>query len=434
MPLRPAPALLWILLGWTIFGIVASVNRELIPTWRYLGYGLAGIAVLDAIILYLKKRLTAERSIPGRFALGVSQETAVTVHNVSKRALKIDLFDGVPESGTSEGLPWRGKIPGHGHTSVRYPLSFHQRGEPVFSKVQALEVSAFGFWTRFHLLDEPRTTRVYPNYQPVLRFALLAMEQRQEVTGVIHKNKAGLSKDFHQLRDYQPGDSLAQVDWKASSKRQSLVSREFQEQRDQSLVLMLDSGRRMRSIDYGLPQFDHALNASMLLGYLALRQGDSFAMGAFGGTHKWLPPVKGVRNTSTVLNFLYDLETTPAPSDFQEAVRELLRNQRRRSLVVLLTNLRAEDDDELLEPLKLLQRKHVVIVASLQEENLEAILSDDLRTSDDALTYLAAQDYQRERTLTLAKLRAAGITAVDTTAKKLPVALANAYLDVRSRL
>ncbi|MDC0321645.1 DUF58 domain-containing protein, partial [Akkermansiaceae bacterium] len=178
--------------------------------------------------------------------------------------------------------------------------------------------SLLGFWSRGVKIGDKGKVKVYPNYQPVLSYALMAMAHRQEHTGIIRKNRAGLSRDFHQLRDYQMGDSLSQIDWKASSKRQSLISRDFQEQLDQSVILMLDCGRRMRTIDGEISQFDHCLNAMLLISYVALRQGDQVGILSFGGTDRWLPPVKGASSMTTVLNHLYDYETSPFPSDFSE--------------------------------------------------------------------------------------------------------------------
>jgi len=131
------------------------------------------------------------------------------------------------------------------------------------------------------------------------------------------------------------------------TRRQVLISRDFQEQRNQSVVFLLDTGRRMRALDGGVPQFDHVLNAILLVSHVALRQGDQVAVKSFGGSDRWLPPVKGSHAMPVLLNHLYDYRTTPAPSDFSGAVEQLMARQRRRSLVILLTNLRGEDGKEL---------------------------------------------------------------------------------------
>jgi len=171
------------------------------------------------------------------------------------------------------------------------------------------------------------------------------------------------------LRDYQEGDLLNQVDWKATSRRLSLVSREFREQRDQNVVFLMDAGRRMRAMDGELPQFDHCLNAVLLLCYIALRQGDNVGVSAFGGVEKWLPPVKGPGAMTTLLHHLYDYETTPNPSDFAEAASLILSRQRKRALVILLRRSPVEEDSEdvLAARANVARQRHIVVLATLRE-------------------------------------------------------------------
>ncbi|MDA7617561.1 DUF58 domain-containing protein, partial [Akkermansiaceae bacterium] len=328
-------------------------------------------------------------------------------------------------------FPSRGWIKRSGYLDLSYPITLSQRGEIDFGKTHIMMTSLLGFWSRGVKIGDKGKVKVYPNYQPVLSYALMAMAHRQEHTGIIRKNRAGLSRDFHQLRDYQMGDSLSQIDWKASSKRQSLISRDFQEQLDQSVILMLDCGRRMRTIDGEISQFDHCLNAMLLISYVALRQGDQVGILSFGGTDRWLPPVKGASSMTTVLNHLYDYETSPFPSDFSEAAERLLKHQQRRSMVVVMTNLRGEDSDELREPLKKLRQKHVVVLASLRESGIGEMMDKDLMSFEDALGYFAAHDYAAERQDVLTTLKADGVVTLDETAQQFPIALANTYLDTR---
>ena len=274
--------------------------------------------------------------------------------------------------------------------------------------------------------------KVYPNYEPVIRFALLAMQSRESPMGIVRRPRAGSSRDFHQLRDYRDGDPLAQIDWKASSRRQMLISRDYQEQRDQSIVFLLDTGRRMRALDGGVPQFDHVLNAVLLVAYMALRQGDQVAVKSFGGSDRWLPPMKGNHVMPVLLNHLYDYQTTPAPSDFAGAVEQLMARQRRRSLVILLTNLRGEDGKELLPAMQVLASRHLVLLASMREGTVQDAFSTPVESFSSALRFLAADRYVQERREILASLGSSGILTLDSTAKDFPVALANSYFDIKA--
>ncbi len=431
MPLRPTRALIALLILWTLMGLAGSLYPPVSGWWGIMG-GILGLVVLfDALVAYVFRPPVVKRTLPGRMAVGVESEVELRIINPTHRPLHVGVFDGIPNHCECEAFPWRGWIKGEGYLDLNYPITLPERGEIGFGKTHILMTSLLGLWSRQVKVGEVGTVKVYPNYQPVLSYALMAMAHRQEHTGIIRKNRAGLSRDFHQLRDYQMGDSLSQIDWKASSKRQSLISRDFQEQLDQSVILMLDCGRRMRTIDGEISQFDHCLNSMLLLSYVALRQGDQVGILSFGGTDRWLPPVKGASAMTTVLNHLYDYETSPFPSDFAEAAERLLKHQQRRSMVVVMTNLRGEDSDELREPLRKLRQKHVVVLASLREMGIGEMMDKELNSFEDALGYLAAHDYAAEREAVLTTLRADGIVTLDETAQQFPIALANAYLDTR---
>jgi len=431
MPLRPTRALIAFLILWTLLGLAGSLWLPGAQWWGWMGAILAAVCLFDALVIFALRLPRAERVLPGRMAVGIEAEVALRLINPTKRHLHMAVYDGIPALCDCEAFPWRGWVRAKGYLDLNYPITLHKRGEIEFGKTHVLLTSLLGLWSRKALLGDESAVKVYPNYQPVLSYALLAMAHRQEHTGIIRKNRAGLSRDFHQLRDYQMGDSLSQIDWKASSKRQTLISRDFQEQLDQSVILMLDCGRRMRSIDGEITQFDHCLNSMLLLSYVALRQGDQVGILSFGGTDRWLPPVKGGNAMTTVLNHLYDYETSPYPSDFAEAAERLLKHQLRRSMVVVMTNLRGEDAEELREPLRKLRQKHVVVLASLREAGIGEMLEKELHSFDDALGYLAAEDYAAEREAVLAGLRGDGVVTLDETAQHFPIALANAYLDTR---
>jgi uncharacterized protein (DUF58 family) len=189
--------------------------------------------------------------------------------------------------------------------------------------------------------------------------------------GIQRRPVGGSSRDFHQLRDYREGDPLSQIDWKASSRHRALISREYREQRNQRVIFLADTGRRMRAIDGDLAQFDHCLNAMLLLSYVALRQGDWVGVQSFGGTDRWLPAVKGAHSMTRILNHLFDYRTTAAPSDFTAAAERFQTRERRRALVIVMTNLRGEDAAELTPALNTLALRHLVVLASLRERTIE---------------------------------------------------------------
>src|SRR5690606_36019577 len=193
------------------------------------------------------------------------------------------------------------------------------------------------------------------------------------------------------------GDVSRQIDWKASARRQKLISRDYQDERDQQIIFLLDCGRRMRAKDEGLSHFDHCLNSLLLLSYVALRQGDAVGLLSFAGTQRWLPPIKGKNNINSILNSVYDLHSSTVTIDLLEAATELMARHRKRSLVILLSNLREEDQDDVIAASRLLSNKHLVLVASLREEFFDEIMERPVTDLESTLIYSGATSILNRR-------------------------------------
>ena len=430
--MSPTIRLLALASAWLLLAAVVVLVPSQMSAWGWLGAAAAVCVVFDAVWVRCFRPLGIRRRLPGRFALGEPGEVGLVLCNEGKLAARLEVFDGIPPGAVAAALPWSGEVPPQREIRVFYPVTLLERGAAVFGPVQIRRVSPLGFWSRKTAHLDAETVKVYPNYEPVVRFALLAMQHRESPLGIVRRARAGSSRDFHQLRDYRDGDPLSQIDWKATSRRQMLISRDFQEQRNQSIVFLLDTGCRMRALDDGVPQFDHILNAILLVAHVALRQGDQIAVKSFGGSDRWLPPMKGSHAMPVLLNHLYDYQTTPAPSDFAGAVEQLMTRQRRRSLVIFLTNLRGEDGKELLPAMQVLNSRHLVLLASMREGAVQDAYSEPVGSFASALRYLAADRHVQERREILAGLGASGILTLDATAKDLPVALANSYFDIKA--
>jgi uncharacterized protein (DUF58 family) len=222
---------------------------------------------------------------------------------------------------------------------------------------------------------------------------------------------------------------LRQIDWKATARQRTPIAREYQDERDQQIIFMLDCGRRMRSQDDELSHFDHALNACLLLSYVALRQGDAVGLSTFASdTPRYLAPVKGTGQLNTLLNSVYDLNSSQRSADYQAAATQLLARQKRRALVVLLTNLRDEDDEELLTAVKRLGQQHRVLIASLREDLLDNLRETPVQTLPEALAYCGTVNYLNARAELHERLSAHGVPVLDTRPGQLGTQLVTQYL------
>jgi len=273
--------------------------------------------------------------------------------------------------------------------------------------------------------------KVYPNFAEVTKYTLFATDNRLSQIGIKKHRRRGEGLSFHQLRDYRAGDALRQIDWKATARLQRLISREYQDERDQQVVFLIDCGRRMLAKDDALSHFDHALNAVLLLSYVALRQGDAVGFFAFAGPQRFLPPRKGALTINTVLNNVYDLQPTTHASDYALAASELIKRLKKRSLVVLVTNLRDEDAEELRPAITLLRQRHLVVLASLQEAVLNQVAQQPVQGFDQALLLASTDIYLEQRRQAHQALKNFGVMMLDVEPAQLPVALVNRYLDIK---
>jgi uncharacterized protein (DUF58 family) len=427
----PTPRLLWLAALLTAAGLAVTVYRELQPMWPFLAAILAVAAAGDALLVLRGARPAATRDVPGSLPLGVRHDVALRIENAGAGALTVEVYDHHPPHATVEGLPRTVTLPAGGWAEVRYALTPVERGEAPFGPTSLHIASPLGLWQRRVEAGQPQTVRVYPNFAALTRFAIMAVDHRLSQIGVLQRRRRGEGLDFHQLREYREGDVQRQIDWKATARAGRLVSREYQDERDQTILLLVDAGRRMGAKDGDLAHFDHVLNAALLLAYVALRQGDAVGLLTMSGTQRWLAPRKAPSTVNLLLNHVYDLQPSTATTDYHAAATEVVKRMRKRALVVVLSNMRDEDDDTLGPALSLLQSRHLVLFASLREAILSRALAARVDTFDRAVTHAATADYLARRELAFRRIERGGAVAVDVEPDELPIALVNRYLDIK---
>ena len=194
---------------------------------------------------------------------------------------------------------------------------------------------------------------------------------------------------------------------------------------------MIVCGRRMPHLENGQAHLDQALNAMLLLRYVAIRQGDAAGFLSFAGVERWSPPRKGQHVVSHLLNQAYYLPSSTEAADYLGVARKLIELQRKRALIVILTNTRDEDQRDLQQAAKLMSRHHLVVLADLREPGLDEACKDAVHDLDSALTYHGVQNYLHARKQEHDALQHVGAICIDTTAKELPIRLVNQYLAIK---
>jgi uncharacterized protein (DUF58 family) len=279
---------------------------------------------------------------------------------------------------------------------------------------------------------------VYPDFAQVARYAWLAGDRRLSEIGIKTYQQRGEGTDFKQLSEYRLGDPVRHIDWKATLRFGKPIIREFQDERDQCVMLLVDCGRRMRADDrqngIGAAHFDQVLNAVMLLSYVALKQGDAVGAMTFGtpaGAERSFAPRKGVDALNALMGELYSVQPTPTHSDYIAAARTLLTRHGKRSLVIVVTNFRDEDSSELGHALRLLRSRHLVLLASLRERIVRELVTQPLASGEVALEIASAHLYEQARRDAFNRLAAHDALMVDAEPERLGVELVNRYHAVK---
>lgn len=436
--MKPSRLLLQLLLLWLLLGLLAAVAT--IFEWPrafeiklvfWCWFGLAGLlALLDGLALR-QPRLEATRLLEPHLALGVRQRVGIRIVNHEPRRQQLWLTDFPPTQLQLEGLPVKLEIEPGEFAQVRYSITPQQRGLAEFGQLCCRVTSGWGLWEKNFYYGETQQSKIYPNYKPLFRSSFIGSEQLYTDLGLQLRQRRGEGTDFHQLRDFRIGDSLRQIDWRATARFHKPISREYQEERDQQVVFLLDCGRRMRAKDGEISHFDHALNALLISAFVALRQGDSVGLLSFAGQSRWVAPIKGRFQISRLLDQIYDLDSAATTSDYMEVARQLMTRQSRRSLIVLISSLEPQDSDDLIKAARLLSKHHLVMVASMRQQVLTDTLAAEVVSIDDALKYCGVAHHLQDQSAMYAQLRSDNIIVADTPPAHMHSTLINEYMALK---
>ncbi len=443
----PGSRLIYILLGVGVVSlflsgvrIASDVNETPLSNLLFYGntiwFGLLIILTIFSIIdltLYPKTReLKAKRKLVSNLSLGVTAQVSITIENLSSQNITALVTDLYPNQVSVNDLPAKVSILGNSEKTITYPIQPLSRGNIEFGSVCLLIYSRLALWQKKIYIGETQAVKIYPNFAPIVRSAFIGLEHQLMQMGVHNVQRRGEGLNFQQLREFRKGDSLRQIDWKATSKLRKIISKEYQDEKDQEIIFLLDCGRSMRSLDSKISHFDHALNAMLLTSYIALRQGDAVGFMSFAGNEdRKLSPSKGKTAINAMLNKIYDLNSSTSSSDYLRAAEVLVKHHRKRSLVILITNLKDEQTDEITRAVQLLKRYHVVMVASLRDSILDNSESQSIENFNDALLYAGSKLYIEQRKPLVLQMRANKIAFVDCQPAKLHIELASEYMRIK---
>jgi uncharacterized protein (DUF58 family) len=406
---------------------------------------LVAVLVMDLAVFAVS--LADLFTLPGRKAFAVEREMTrvaslqknhrVTLHlsNLSWRGRTAWIRDDIPQEFEPTPKEFVVRLGSRSRTTVHYELKSSRRGKFSMQQINVRVRSLLGLWQRFLEYPQPAEIHVYPDMKQLAEYAILARTNRLSLMGVRRTRKVGLENDFERLRDYTLDDNYKYIDWRATARRSKLTVKDFQTSQSQRIVFLLDCGRLMTNESAGLSLLDHSLNAALMLAYVALRQGDSVGMIAFSDrVISYVPPRGGMNQMNQLLNRSFDRFPELVESRYDEAFLYLGTHLKKRSLVVLISNVIDEVNAHQIESyLGTLVGKHLPLGVLLRDHRLFGAADNEPQSEPELYRAAAAAEILTWRHQVLRDLEHQGVLALDVFPEDMTAPLVNSYLEIKAR-
>lgn len=409
---------------------------------------LVGIVDFVVHLILTGGPIIVRRDHPRTCSIGVPLRSRLTIQNRTAIRLSGSVRDDLPEHFKCEPLQHLLQLPRSAELTVEREMTPLRRGAFELQWVYLRLKSPLRLWHRLLRLPCQSRINVYPDMKQMADYAMLARTNRLSLIGVRRTRRIGQDSDFERLRDYTRDDNYRHIDWRSTARRRKLTVKQFQTDQSQRIVFLLDCGRMMTNECEGRSLLDHALNASLMMAYVALQQGDAVGMLCFSDSiHAYIPPRGGSSQMNRLLQAGFNQFPRMVESRYDQAFVYLSNHCKRRSLITLITNVIDEVNAAAVVdylgnlagqhlPLGVLLRDRVMFdAADRAAERISAEEDGNLMVADRRTVYrgVAAADILVWRQQVLRDLQHRGVLCVDTFPDELTAPLVNQYLEIKAQ-
>ncbi len=422
------------------FPFAMSILLPWFPTWWWslvltADTVVIALAILDLFTLPNSANVSVTRSMQRVASLNSPHPAELIVDNRNAYPVRMRLTDDASEGLVLTPSEHDVSLPPNKRVTLNYTIASHRRGAFRLESAFALIGSRGGIWVQRHVFPCAGDLHVYPDIKQIAEYALLARTNRLSLIGVRRTKRAGQENDFERLRDYQQDDTYKHIDWRSTARRQKLTVKQFQTDQSQRVIFMLDCGRMMTNEHEGLSLLDYSLNAALMLSYVALDQGDSVGMVCFSDhVQKYVPPAGGKHQMNRLLHAGFDQFPKLVQSRFDEAFLYLSKHCRRRSLVVLISNVIDQvNANQIQDYMGNLVGAHLPLVVLLRDHRI--FQAADNPALDPQVFYRSAAASQLLvwRHNVIHRMKAGGSLTLDVFPEEMTRSLVNQYLDIKAR-
>ena len=431
----PRKPLVWAVLAPGVFSVALLFTPAVLPLILAVDGVVLLIVAIDLATLPTVGGFSVTRQTERISSLRKRHPVSLTVNNHAGRPRTVTVRDGVPEVLAARPEQCDVELAGRSRTTLQYVLHPERRGAFAISEVHLRVLSRWRFWQRLISYPLQNVIHVYPDMKQLAEYAVLARTNRLSLLGVRRTRRIGQDHDFERLRDYTIDDNYKHIDWRATARRRKLTVKDFQSSQSQRIIFLLDCGRMMTNQAEGLSLLDHGLNAMLMLSYVALRQNDSVGLITFAdAVHGFVPPRGGMNQMNRLLHASFDRSAKLVESRYDQAFRYLALHCRKRSLVVMITNVIDEvNANQIDRYLSNLVGRHLPLGVLLRDRQLFDAAEVEYPEGDRLWPAAAAAGILTWRHQVLTDLQSKGVLALDVFPEQMTAPLVNQYLEIKAR-
>jgi uncharacterized protein (DUF58 family) len=398
--------------------------------------GLVVLAWLaDLAQMPKQSQLSVKRTWHSPAALSIPSDVDLTLINSSGKTVMATMIDTVPGQLRSQPPALTIKVGAHAEATAAYQICPLRRGDAQLGDCYLRYQSVLHIAEKWVRVSLKQTVRIYPDLEDAKHHSIYLLRSRQMATEKRRSRIRGIGREFESLREYQQGDEYRDICWTAAGRRGKLVTRIYQIERSQTMWIVIDSGRLMRARVGGFSKLDHAVNAALSLAQVALYSGDRVGLVTYGrAIRQQLPAAKGSAHMRQLIEGLALVQEESSEADHLHMAGRLLTDQKRRSLIVWLTDL-AETamTPEVIEAASMMMPKHLVLFVVIGQPDLGELAAKRPGSEAEMYQVAAAQEMVHRRELLLARLRERGALALEVNSGAISPALINSYLQIKER-
>jgi len=446
---------LWYVLGsragilWTPRALTVAAILALLGAGGYwVPWALDAMLIADAALLLLiwldatlagrpeRTVITVTREPLPALSVGHTGEVTYRWANSSRRHARLLVREIRPDILGGTQPPRAVTVPASAATREDVQVVPLRRGRETAGGFVLDSLGPLGLGRRRLRLPLPWDVVVYPPLVSMRLRASVAEALRRRDVGMKPIRQLGEGRLFESLREWGPGDDLRHIDWKATARRGKVITRQYEAERRQQVLLVLDTGRLMTAdVAAGVARLDFAVQAALELTYAAAQHDDNVGIMTFAdGVQHFVAPERGRTGVRRVLDVLAVVQPKLVEPDYPGAFRYLAARNRKRALTVLFTDVIDRfASDALVANVASLRPRHLPLAVTLRNPELDAVAALRPLTSRDAFRKAAAEELLHAREEALGHMRRAGVLVIDVTPERAAQAVVRKYLDLKRK-